>query len=604
MTASNSNSPPGQQRLRSRAWFDDPANADMTALYLERYMNFGLTLQELQSGKPIIGIAQTGSDLSPCNRHHIVLAERLREGIREAGGIAIEFPVHPIQETGKRPTAGLDRNLAYLGLVEVLFGYPLDGVVLTIGCDKTTPACLMAAATVNIPAIALSVGPMLNGWYRGQRTGSGTIVWRARELLAAGKIDYQGFIKLVASSAPSTGYCNTMGTATTMNSLAEALGMALPGSAAIPAPYRDRQECAYLTGKQIVEMVAADRKPSDILTREAFINAIRVNSAIGGSTNAPIHLNALARHIGVELTIDDWQKYGLDVPLLVNLQPAGEYLGEDYYRAGGVPAIVSQLMGQGLITESAMTVNGKTIGDNCRGATIEDEAVIRPFDKPLKARAGFTVLRGNLFDSAIMKTSVISEEFRQRYLANPDDPEAFEGRAIVFDGPEDYHKRIDDPALGIDDRTLLFMRGTGPIGYPGAAEVVNMRPPVYLITAGVHHLPCIGDGRQSGTSGSPSILNASPEAAAGGGLALLKSGDRVRIDLRKGSANILISDEELAERRRAFEAAGGYPYPASQTPWQEIQRATIGQADTGAVLEGATKYQKLAQTVGVPRHNH
>ena len=592
------------RRLRSRDWFDDPANVDMTALYLERYMNFGLSLAELQSGKPIIGIAQTGSDLAPCNRHHLVLAERVREGVREAGGIVLEFPVHPIQETGKRPTAGLDRNLSYLGLVEVLFGYPIDGVVLTIGCDKTTPACLMGAATVNIPAIALSVGPMLNGWYKGERTGSGTIVWRARELLAAGKIDYQGFIKLVASSAPSTGYCNTMGTATTMNSLTEALGMSLPGSAAIPAPYRDRQECAYLTGKQIVEMVAADRKPSDILTREAFINAIRVNSAIGGSTNAPIHLNAIARHIGVELSIDDWQEYGLDIPLLVNLQPAGEYLGEDYYRAGGVPAIVAELMRQGLIAESALTVNGRSIGDNCRDAQIADEAVIRPFDKPLKKRAGFTILRGNLFDSAIMKTSVISEEFRARYLANPADPDAFEGSAVVFEGPEDYHKRIDDPSLGIDEKTLLFMRGTGPIGYPGAAEVVNMRPPAYLITAGVHHLPCIGDGRQSGTSGSPSILNASPEAAIGGGLALLKTGDRVRVDLRRGEANILISEEELATRRRALEAAGGFPYPASQTPWQEIQRATIGQADTGAVLEGATKYQKLAQTVGVPRHNH
>jgi dihydroxy-acid dehydratase len=603
MTSSNSNSS-APRRLRSRAWFDDPANADMTALYLERYMNFGLSLQELQSGKPIIGIAQTGSDLSPCNRHHMVLAERVRDGIREAGGIVLEFPVHPIQETGKRPTAGLDRNLAYLGLVEVLFGYPLDGVVLTIGCDKTTPACLMAAATVNMPAIALSVGPMLNGWYKGMRTGSGTIVWRARELLAAGEIDYQGFIKLVATSAPSTGYCNTMGTATTMNSLTEALGMSLPGSAAIPAPFRDRQECAYLTGKQIVEMVWADRKPSDILTREAFINAIRVNSAIGGSTNAPIHLNALARHIGVELTIDDWQRYGLDIPLLVNLQPAGEYLGEDYYRAGGVPAVVAELMKQGLIDEKALTVNGRTIGDNCRNATIEDTKVIHPFDQPMKKHAGFSVLRGNLFDSAIMKTSVISEEFRARYLSNPSDPEAFEGRAVVFDGPEDYHQRIDDPSLQIDETTLLFMRGTGPIGYPGAAEVVNMRPPAALIKAGIHHLPCIGDGRQSGTSGSPSILNASPEAAIGGGLALLKNGDRVRIDLRRGEANILISDEELNRRRQALQDAGGYPVPPSQTPWQEIQRAIVGQADTGAVLENATKYQKLAQTIGVPRHNH
>jgi dihydroxy-acid dehydratase len=567
-------------------------------------MNFGLSLEELQSGKPIIGIAQTGSDLSPCNRHHLVLAERVREGVREAGGIVLEFPVHPIQETGKRPTAGLDRNLAYLGLVELLFGYPLDGVVLTIGCDKTTPACLMAAATVNIPAIALSVGPMLNGWFKGERTGSGTIVWRAREMLAKGEIDRQGFIKLVASSAPSTGYCNTMGTATTMNSLTEALGMSLPNSAAIPAPYRDRQECAYLTGKQIVEMVAADRKPSDILTRAAFINAIRVNSAIGGSTNAPIHLNALARHIDVPLSIDDWQTYGRDIPLLVNLQPAGEYLGEDYYRAGGVPAIVSELMREGLIEESALTVNGRTLGENCRQARIEDDRVIRPFKRPLKERAGFSVLRGNLFDSAIMKTSVIGEEFRARYLSNPDDPEAFEGRAVVFDGPEDYHARIDDPALKIDDCTILFMRGAGPIGYPGAAEVVNMRAPAYLIREGVHNLPCVGDGRQSGTSASPSILNASPEAAAGGGLALLRTGDRIRIDLRRGEANMLVSLEELDARRRELAARGGYPIPPSQTPWQEMQRAVIGQMDTGAVLEDSVKYQRLAQTVGVPRHNH
>ena len=592
------------RKLRSRAWFDDPSNADMTALYLERYMNFGISLDELQSGRPIIGIAQTGSDLSPCNRHHLVLAERIREGIRDAGGIAIEFPVHPIQETGKRPTAGLDRNLAYLGLVETIYGYPIDGVVLTTGCDKTTPACLMAAATVNIPAISLSVGPMLNGWHKGERTGSGTIVWKARELLAAGEIDYQGFIKLVATSAPSTGFCNTMGTASTMNSLAEALGMSLPGSAAIPAPYRDRQESAYRTGLQIVEMVAEDRKPSDVLTREAFLNAIRVNSAIGGSTNAPIHLNAIARHIGVELSLDDWQAHGRDVPLLVNLQPAGEYLGEDYYRAGGVPAVVAELMRQGLIFEDALTVNGRSIGDNCRDAVIEDEKVIRRFDAPLKEAAGFSVLRGNLFDSAIMKLSVISPEFRERYLSDPADPDAFEGPVVVFDGPEDYHARIDDPALGVDDHTLLIMRGAGPIGYPGAAEVVNMRPPVQLIQKGIHALPCIGDGRQSGTSGSPSILNASPEAAVGGGLALLQTGDRVRIDLRKGTANMLVSDEELAQRRAALEAAGGFKFPASQTPWQEIQRAINGQAETGAVLEPAVKYQRLAQTFGVPRHNH
>ena len=595
---------PKMPQLRSRAWFDNPDNVDMTALYLERYMNFGLSQEELQSGRPIIGIAQTGSDLSPCNRHHLELAHRLREGIREAGGIAIEFPVHPIQETGKRPTAGLDRNLAYLGLVEVLYGYPLDGVVLTIGCDKTTPACLMAAATVNIPAIALSVGPMLNGWFRGERTGSGTIVWKARELLAKGEIDYAGFIKLVASSAPSTGYCNTMGTATTMNSLAEALGMQLPGSAAIPAPYRDRQEISYLTGKRIVEMVQEDLKPTDILTKESFINAIRVNSAIGGSTNAPIHLNALARHVGVELTVDDWQTYGEEIPLLVNLQPAGEYLGEDYYHAGGVPAVVNQLMSKGLIHEDARTVNGKSIGDNCRGKQIEDDKVIRTIDNPLKKAAGFRVLRGNLFSSAIMKVSVISDEFRARYLASASDPNAFEGKAVVFDGPEDYHHRIDDPALEIDEHTVLFMRGAGPIGYPGAAEVVNMRAPDYLLKKGISALPCIGDGRQSGTSGSPSILNASPEAAAGGGLALLRTGDRVRIDLGRGTADILISDEELAERRKALEAAGGYKYPESQTPWQEIQRAVVGQLETGAVLENAVKYQDIAHTRGLPRDNH
>jgi dihydroxy-acid dehydratase len=595
---------PPEFKLRSQAWFDNPANIDMTALYIERYLNFGLSFEELRSGRPIIGIAQTGSDLSPCNRHHLVLAERVREGIREMGGIAIEFPVHPIQETGKRPGAALDRNLAYLGLVEVLYGYPLDGVVLTIGCDKTTPACLMAAATVNIPAIALSVGPMLNGWHKGERTGSGTIVWKARELLSKGEIDDDGFIKLVASSAPSTGWCNTMGTATTMNSLAEALGMSLPGSAAIPAPYRDRQENAYLTGKRIVEMVAEDLKPSDILTKDAFRNAIVVNSAIGGSTNAPIHLAAIARHIGVELPVREWQEHGHDVPLLVNLQPAGEYLGEDYDRAGGVPAVVSQLIGEGLIAEGAVTANGKTIGENCRDVEIEDEKVIRPFAQPLVEQAGFVVLSGNLFDSAIMKTSVISPDFRARYLSNPDDPEAFEGPVVVFDGPEDYHARIDDPAVGIDASTLLVMRGAGPIGYPGAAEVVNMRAPAYLLREGVANLPCLGDGRQSGTSGSPSILNASPEAAAGGGLGLLKSGDRVRIDLARGTADVLISDEELAERRAALEAAGGYAYPASQTPWQSIQRSLVGQMESGAILEGAEQFQKIAQTKGLPRDNH
>ncbi|KQZ77038.1 dihydroxy-acid dehydratase [Sphingopyxis sp. Root214] len=590
--------------LRSRLWFDNPDNPDMTALYVERYLNYGLSLEELQSNRPIIGIAQTGSDLVPCNRHHIILADRVKQGIRDAGGIPIEFPVHPIQETGKRPTAGLDRNLAYLGLVETLYGYPLDGVVLTIGCDKTTPACLMAAATVNIPAAALSVGPMINGWYKGQRTGSGTIVWKAREMLAAGEIDYKGFVELVASSAPSTGYCNTMGTATTMNSLAEALGMALPGSAAIPAPYRDRQECAWQTGRTIVEMVHADRKPSDILTRAAFLNAIKVNAALGGSTNAPIHLNAIARHIGVELTMDDWQREGEDVPLLVNLQPAGEYLGEDFYRAGGVPAVIGELLRQGLLDGTVLTANGRTLAENCGEAVTQDAAVIRPFASPLREDAGLMVLSGNLFDSAVMKASVISDAFRARYLSDPDRPNVFEGRAIVFDGPEDYHARIDDPALGIDEDCILVIRGAGPIGYPGGAEVVNMQPPVALIKRGIHTLPCIGDGRQSGTSGSPSILNASPEAAAGGGLGLLATGDIIRVDLVRRTADMLVDDAELAVRRARLEQAGGYAYPASQTPWQEIQRQLVGQFATGAALEDATRFQRLAQNAGLPRDSH
>ncbi|WP_067218468.1 IlvD/Edd family dehydratase [Stappia indica] len=592
-------------RLRSRAWFDNPDDPGMTALYIERYLNYGLTREELQSGKPIIGIAQTGSDLSPCNRHHIELAKRVREGIREAGGICFEFPVHPIQETGKRPTASLDRNLAYLGLVELLYGYPIDGVVLTIGCDKTTPACLMAAATVNIPAIALSVGPMLNGWHRGERTGSGTIVWKAREMLAAGEIDYAGFMDLVASSAPSVGYCNTMGTATTMNSLAEALGMQLPGGAAIPATYRERAQIAYQTGLRIVDMVWEDLKPSDIMTREAFENAIVVNSAIGGSTNAPIHLNAVARHLGVPLDNDDWQRLGHDVPLIVNMQPAGEYLGEDYHHAGGVPAVIGELMkAERLPHPQALTVNGKSLGDNCSAAENLDTRVIRPVSDPLVDKAGFLNLKGNLFDSAIMKTSVISKEFRDRYLSNPDDPDAFEGRAIVFEGPEDYHHRIDDPELEIDENCLLFIRGTGPIGYPGGAEVVNMQPPAALIKRGIHAMPCIGDGRQSGTSGSASILNASPEAAAGGGLALLKTGDRVRIDLRACTANILISDEELEQRRAELAASGGFAIPDHQTPWQEIQRGIIDQFDKGMVLKPAVAYRDIAASKGLPRNNH
>ncbi|TIS98947.1 IlvD/Edd family dehydratase [Mesorhizobium sp.] len=597
--------PTQKKKFRSQEWFDNPDNPGMTALYLERYLNYGLTRAELMSGKPLIGIAQTGSDLSPCNRHHIELAKRVREGIVSMGGIPFEFPCHPIQETGKRPTAALDRNLAYLGLVEVLYGYPLDGVVLTIGCDKTTPALLMAAATVNIPAIALSVGPMLNGWHKGKRTGSGTIVWESRQRLSAGEIGYDEFMDIVASSAPSTGYCNTMGTATTMNSLAEALGMQLPGSAAIPAPYRERGQVAYETGKRIVDMVHEDLKPSDIMTRQAFENAIVVNSAIGGSTNAPIHLNAIARHLGVPLDNDDWQKVGLKIPLIVNLQPSGEYLGEDYHHAGGVPAVVAELMKAGLLPHpDAMTVNGKTMGDNCSGAVNENLDVIRTVAEPLKANAGFINLRGNLFDSAIMKTSGISPEFRERYLSNPKDPEAFEGNAMVFDGPEDYHARIDDPAQGIDEHTILFMRGAGPIGYPGGAEVVNMQPPAHLIKKGIHALACIGDGRQSGTSGSPSILNASPEAAIGGGLALLKTGDRVRIDLRKGTADILVTDDEITRRRAELQNSGGYHYPKHQTPWQEIQRGMVDQFSEGMVLKPAVKYQDVAHTSGVPRDNH
>ena len=593
------------RKLRSLESFNNPHNPGMTALYLERYLNYGLTRDELQSGKPLIGIAQTGNDLSPCNRHHLELAHRVREGIRAAGGIAMEFPMHPIQETGKRPTAALDRNLAYLGLVEILFGYPLDGVVLTTGCDKTTPACLMAAATVNMPAIVLSGGPMLERLASGPADGFGNrgLEIQGRDWVA-GEIDYEEFMNIVASSAPSIGHCNTMGTASTMNSLAEALGMSLPGCAAIPAPYRERGQIAYETGLRIVEMVWEDLKPSDILTRKAFENCIVVNSAIGGSTNAPIHINALARHIGVDLSIDDWQKFGHEIPLLVNMQPAGFYLGEEFHRAGGVPAVVRELMKHKRIHEDALTVNNRTMGENCREATAPDGDVIWSYDKPLVKDAGFLVLRGNLFNSAIMKTSVISGEFRDRYLANPKDPNAFEGRAIVFEGPEDYHDRIDDASLKIDEHCILFVRGTGPIGYPGGAEVVNMQPPKALIQRGILSLPCIGDGRQSGTSGSPSILNATPEAAADGGLAILKMGDKVRIDLNKGTANILISDAELKQRRAELKAKGGFPYPANQTPWQELYRSTVGQQATGACMEFATRYQDIAGKVGVARDNH
>lgn len=590
--------------LRSRKWFNNPENPEMTALYLERYLNYGLTREELQSGKPIIAIAQTGSDLSPCNRHHIELAKRVRDGIIAAGGVPIEVPVHPIQETGKRPTASLDRNLAYLSLVETLFGYPLDGVVLTIGCDKTTPALLMAAATVNIPAIALSVGPMLNGWFNGERAGSGTAIWKARELLAAGEIDDAGFMDIAAASAPSVGFCNTMGTATTMNSLAEALGMQLPGSAAIPAPYRERGQISYETGKRIVDMVWEDLRPTDIMTREAFENAIVVNSALGGSTNAPIHLNGIAKHLDVALDNDDWQAVGHKVPLLVNLQPAGKYLGEDFHRAGGVPAVVGQLMAAGLLPHpNVITANGKTMGDNCTGLSSTNRDVIMPVDAPMKTDAGFVNLKGTLFDSAIMKTSVISPAFRKTYLSNPDDLNAFEGRVVVFDGPEDYHHRIDDPAEEIDESCILVMRGAGPKGYPGGAEVVNMRAPAYLLKQGVEALPCIGDGRQSGTSGSPSILNASPEAADNGGLALLQSGDRVRIDLNTCTADILLSDEVLKERARDLMAVGGYAFPESQTPWQQYFREMVQPLSEGMTLRDAPNYRDIARK-HMPRDNH
>lgn len=593
----------GIDDLRSRKWFMNPDNPEMTALYLERYLNYGLTRQELQSGKPIIGIAQTGSDLSPCNRHHIELTKRVRDGILAAGGTPIEIPVHPIQETGKRPTAMLDRNLAYLSLVETLFGYPIDGVVLNIGCDKTTPALLMAAATVNIPAIALSVGPMLNGWFQGKRTGSGTIVWKAREMLAAGEIDNEGFMDMVASSAPSVGYCNTMGTATTMNSLAEALGMQLPGAAAIPAPYRERGQISYETGRRIVDMVWEDLRPSNIMTRAAFENAIVVNSAIGGSTNAPIHLNAIARHLGVALDNDDWQAVGHHVPLMVNLQPAGAYLGEDYHRAGGVPAVVGELLEQGLLPHpDALTVNGQAMGENCGARRSTNLDVIKSADAPIKSDAGFINLSGNLFDSAIMKTSVISDSFRAMYLSNPEDMNAFEGRAVVFDGPDDFHHRIDDPEENIDTECILFMRGAGPIGYPGGAEVVNMRPPAYLLKKGVEALPCIGDGRQSGTSGSPSILNASPEAADGGGLALLQTGDRVRIDLNQCSADMLVTRDELSARARILET-DGYAMPESQSPWQQYFREKVGPFDKGMVLKDADNYQDIARKF-MPRDNH
>lgn len=589
-----------KKKLRSREWFDNPHDPGMTALYLERYLNFGLTLAELRGGKPIIGIAQSGSDLSPCNRHHIELAKRVREGIRDAGGIPFEFPTHPIQETGKRPTAALDRNLLYLTLAELLYSYPIDGVVLTTGCDKTTPGMLMAAATVDIPAIVLSGGPMLDGWYKGQRAGSGTVVWFARQELAAGRINYDQFLEMVASSAPSPGHCNTMGTALSMNSMAEALGMSLPGCASIPAPYRERAQMAYETGRRAVEIVHEDLRPSQIMTRKAFENAIVAASALGASTNCPPHLNAIARHMGVELDVKDWDKVGYDTPLLVNLMPAGEYLGEGFHHAGGVPVVMRELLEAGKLHADALTVNGKSMGENVKGAVCEDRNVIKPYKQPMLPEAGFAVLSGTLFDSAVMKTSVVSAEFRKKYLERPGDPNAFEGTAIVFEGPEDYHERINDPKLPVDENSILVIRGTGPIGYPGAAEVVNMLPPDRLVKQGINLLPCIGDGRQSGTSGSPSILNASPESAVGGGLALLKTGDKIRIDLNKRSADIMISKEELEARRKAWTP----PKLVNQTPWQELQRKYVGQLSTGGCLDFATDYQKIAETFGVPRHNH
>ena len=584
--------------LRSRAWFDNPDNPGMTALYIERYLNYGRTRDELQSGMPIVGIAQTGSDLAPCNRIHVDLADRMKAGIRAAGGVPFEFPVHPIQETGKRPTAGLDRNLAYLGIVEVLHGYFLDGVVLTTGCDKTTPACIMAAATADIPAIVLSGGPMLDGHWEGTLAGSGTIVWKAREMLAAGDIDYDGFMEMVTASAPSLGHCNTMGTALSMNSLAEALGMSLPGCASIPAPYRERGQIAYETGKRIVEMINEDLIPSQILTKEAFHNAIVVNSAIGGSTNCPIHVNAIARHMGVELDIEEWQTIGHEIPLLVNCQPAGEFLGEGYHLAGGVPAVCSELMKHGKLKLDAMTVTGKSIGENYKDSKVLDGRVIRPYDDPLMDEAGFLVVGGNLFDSALMKTSVISTEFREKYLSTPGSLNRFEGRAIVFEGPEDYHDRINDPSLKIDDTCMLFIRGCGPVGYPGSAEVVNMLPPDALVKEGVPELPCIGDGRQSGTSASPSILNASPESAIGGGLAILETGDTVCIDLNTRRVDVVISDEELQKRREALVL----PELNNQTPWQEIYRSMVGQMSSGACLELATAYHGVG--ADLPRHSH
>ena len=588
------------RRLRSRRWFDDRSNPGMTALYLERYMNYGITPAELRSGRPIIGIAQTGSDLSPCNRHHLALAERVRDGIRDAGGVPLEFPTHPIQETGKRPTAALDRNLAYLSLVEVLHGYPLDGVVLTAGCDKTTPAVLMGAATVNIPSIVLSGGPMLDGWYKGKLAGSGTIVWEGRKLLAEDKIDYEQFLDMVSASASSVGHCNTMGTALSMNSLAEALGMSLPGCAAIPGPMKERGWMAYETGKRIIGMVHENLRPSDIMTKKAFENAVVAAAAIGASSNCPISMIAIARHMGVDHTIEDWQRLGAEIPLLADVQPAGRFLGEGFFRAGGVPAILRELKSAGKLHLDAMTCAGKTLGETLEDPVDIDREVIRAYDNPMKEKAGFVVLSGNLFDSAVMKISVIDQEFRDRFLSEPGRPNVFEGKAIVFEGTEDYHHRIEDPDLGVDAHSILVIRNSGPVGYPGSAEVVNMQPPAALLKQGVSALPTMGDGRQSGTSGSPSILNISPEAVVGGGLALLQTGDKIRIDLNTRQVDVMIPDTELAARRRAWRP----PALPNQTPWEEIFRNQVGQMSTGACLEPATLYLDIIEQRGESRNSH
>ncbi len=589
-----------KKKRRSAAWFDNPERPDATALHLERYLNYGLTVEELQSGKPIIGIAQSGSDLAACNRHHLQLAERIREGIRDRGGIPMEFPIHPIFENGRRPTAALDRNLAFLGLVEILHGYPLDGVVLTTGCDKTTPAMLMAAALVDIPSIVFSGGPMLNGWDGEERVGSGAIIWRSREQLAAGELDYPGFIEQVAKSAPSAGHCNTMGTALTMNSLAEVMGMSLPGCAAIPAPYRERGQMAYATGLRIVDMIDEDLKPSDILVRASFLNAIAATTALGGSTNAPPHLQAIANQVGVELSISDWQSHGEALPLLVNCQPSGEFLGEEFHRAGGVPALLGEMLEERLVNGDCLTVTGRTLAENNAGAKSLDTRVIRPASQPLTAKAGFAVLSGNLFDSAILKKSVISEAFRERYLSSPDTPNCFRARAIVFEGPEDYHQRINDPALNIDEHCMLVIRHCGPVAYPGSAEVVNMLPPDYLVRHGITELPCMGDGRQSGTSASPSILNISPEAAVGGGLALLQTGDMIEVDLDNNRVDALLEDEELSARRQTLVT----PQPINQTPWQEIYRETVTQLDAGADMKLRDAYHRIHDTHGIPRDSH